>query len=79
MICGSDAVEKISMNWEKYFPKILEHEKVEIPESEAFTEVAMLKAIQIMDKSFRPLGAAAKSDAAFTVHEVCNDICVAII
>ena len=27
----------------------------------------MLKAIQIMD----PLGAAAKSDAAFTIHEVC--------
>ena len=24
-----------------------------------------------MDKSFRPLGAATKSDAAFTIHEVC--------
>ena len=31
----------------------------------------MLKAIEIMDKSFRPVGAAAKSDAAFTIHEVC--------
>ena len=34
----------------------------------------MLKAIQVMDKSFRPLGAAAKSDAAFTLHEVCASV-----
>ena len=31
----------------------------------------MHQAIQIMDKGFRPLGAAAKSDAAFSIYEVC--------
>ena len=74
-MCGTNAVEKISNNWQKYVPKILEHGDVE---SEALTEVTMLKAIRIMDKSFRPLGTAAKSDAAFTIHEVCmyNDICM---
>ena len=46
------------------------HGGVEINE-EGINELAMLKAIQVMDKSFRPLGAAAKSDAAFTIHEVC--------
>ena len=39
-------------------------------------ELVMLKAIQVMDKSFRPLGAAAKSDAAFTIHECYIRVCI---
>ena len=58
LMCGDDA-------------RILEHGKVEIPDTENITEVTMLQAIQIMDKAFRPLGAAATSDAAFTMYEVC--------
>ena len=68
LMCGDDAVKKICDNWNKYIPKILEHGGVK---SEEINEVTMLKAIQIMDKSFRPLGVAGKSDAAFTIHEVC--------
>ena len=67
LMCGDDATKKVAENWAKYVPKILEHGGIE----EGTNESAMLKAIQIMDKSFRPLGAAAKSDAAFTIHEVC--------
>ena len=70
-MCGDDATKKVAENWTKYVPKILEHGGIEINESEGINELAMLKAIQVMDKSFRPLGAAAKSDAAFTIHEVC--------
>ena len=70
-MCGDDAIQKISENWEKYILKILEHGEVEIPDSESITELTILQAIQIMDKGFRPLGAAAKSDAAFSIHEVC--------
>ena len=69
-MCGNDATKKVAENWAKYVPKILEHGGIEINE-DGINELAMLKAIQVMDKSFRPLGAAAKSDAAFTVHEVC--------
>ena len=71
LMCGDDATKKIAESWTKYVPKILEHGGVKINESEEINELMMLKAIQIMDKSFRPLGAAAKSDAAFTIHEVC--------
>ena len=67
LMCGDDATQKIAENWEKYVPKILEHGEVD---SEEINELKMLKAIEIMDISFRPLGAAAKSDAAFTIHEV---------
>ena len=75
-MCGDNAVQKISANWEKYVPKILEHGEVEIPDTESITELTMFQAIQIMDKGFRPLGAAAKSDAAFTIHEVC--VCIRV-
>ena len=67
-MCGDDAIQKIAENWGKCVPKILEHGEVD---SEVVNKLNMLKAIEIMDKSFRPLGAAAKSDAAFTIHEVC--------
>ena len=70
-MCGDDATKKVAENWTKYVPKILEHSGIEINESEGINELAMLKAIQVMDNSFCPLGAAAKSDAAFTIHEVC--------
>ena len=56
----------------KCVPKILEHGEVD---SKVVNKLNMLKAIEIMDKSFRPLGAAAKSDAAFTTHEVCMYKC----
>ena len=71
-MCGDDATKKVAENWTNYVPKILEHGGIEINESEGINELAMLKAIQVMDKSFRPLGAATKSDAAFTIHEVCS-------
>ena len=64
-MCGDDVTKKVAENWT---PKILEHG---VNESEGINELAMLKAIQVMDKSFRPLGATTKSDAAFTIHEVC--------
>ena len=70
-MCGDDVTEKVAENWRKYVPKILEYGGITIDESEGINELAMLKAIKIMDKSFRPLGAATRSDAAFTVHEVC--------
>ena len=60
-----DTLWKMEDNW---LPKILQYGGTEIPE--AFTESTMLDAVKIMDRSFRPLGAAAKSDPAFTVHEV---------
>ena len=68
LVCGDDAIQKIAENWDECVPKILEHGEVD---SEVVNELNMLKAIEIMDKSFRPVGAAAKSDAAFTIHEVC--------
>ena len=74
LMCGDDATKKVAENWTKYVPKILEHGGIEINELEGINELAMLKAIQVMDKSFRPLGAAAKSDAAFTIHEVCASV-----
>lgn len=73
LMCGDDATEKIDKNWKRYVPKILEHGGLN--ESEGIDE---LKAIQIMDKSFRPLGAAGKSDAAFTIYEVCACVRVCI-
>ena len=78
LICGDDAVKKISDNWNKHIPKILEHGGVKINKPEEINELAMLKAIQIMDKSFRPLGAAGKSDAAFTIHEVAMCTCESV-
>ena len=72
-MCGDDATEKIDKNWKRYVPKILEHGGLN--ESEGIDE---LKAIQIMDKSFHPLGAAGKSDAAFTIYEVCACVRVCI-
>ena len=71
LMCGDDATKKVAENWTKCVPKILEHGGKEINE-EGITESVMLKAIQVMDQSFRPLGPAAKSDAAFTIHEVCT-------
>lgn len=72
-MCGDDATEKIDKNWKRYVPKILEYGGLN--ESEGIDE---LKAIQIMDKSFCPLGAAGKSDAAFTIYEVCASVRVCI-
>ena len=76
-MCG-DATKKVAENWTKYVPKILEHGGIEINESEGINELAMLKAIQVMDKNFRPLGATAKSDAAFTIHEVCASVYIRV-
>ena len=70
LMCGDNATKKVAENWTKYVPKILEDGGIEINESEGINELAMLKAIQ----NFRPLGAAAKSDAAFTIHEVCASV-----
>ena len=87
-MCGDDATEKIDKNWKRYVPKILEHGGLKINESEGINEQTMLKTIQIMDKNFRPLGAAAKSDAAFTIYEVlcmcvrvciCNKLCMVLV
>ena len=73
LMCGSDATEKIAENWRKCVPKILEHGGLKNSE-ELITETTMLQAMQIMDKHFRPLGAAGKSDAAFTIYEVCVSV-----
>jgi len=71
-MCGDDATKKVAENWTKCVPiKILEHGGIKINE-EGITESVMLKAIQVMDQSFHPQGPAAKSDAAFTIHEVCT-------
>ena len=70
LVCGYDATKEVAENWTKYVLKILEL-GIEINE-EGITESVMLKALQVMDQSFRPLGPAAKSDAAFTIHEVCT-------
>ena len=52
LMCGDDATKKVAENWAKYVPKILVLKLME-----GIDELAMLKAVQIMDKSFRPLGA----------------------
>ena len=68
LICGNKATKRLPKIGQNMFPcKILEHGGVE----EETNKSAMLKPIQIMEKSFHPLGAAAKSDAVFTIHEVC--------
>ena len=69
-MCGDDATKEVAENWTKYVLKILEL-GIEINE-EGITESVMLKALQVMDQSFRPLRPAAKSDVAFTIHEVCT-------
>ena len=56
LMCGDDTTKRLL----NIGPKILEHGGVEINESVGINELAMLKAIQVMDKSFRPLGAATK-------------------
>ena len=58
LICGEDTTQKMEERWFSLLPKILQHGGTEIPE--AFTASTMLDAIKIMDRSFRPLGAAAK-------------------
>ena len=52
-----NVVQKISENWEKYVPKILEHGhgEIEIPDSESINELMVLKTFHIMDETFCPL------------------------
>ena len=67
LMCGDDATK----NWKKYVPKILEHGGIKFNESEGINELAMLKAIQIMDKTFCPPMSCCKvmhADAVFTIH-----------
>ena len=64
LMCGDVATKKVAENM---FPRSWNMVVLKLTSN----ELAMLKAIQVMDKSFRLLGAAAKSDAAFTIHEVC--------
>jgi len=68
LMFGEDTLRKMEDNWFNLLPKILQYGGTEIPE--AFTESTILDAVKIMDRSFRPLEATAKSDFAFTVHEV---------
>ena len=70
LMCGNDAFEKIAENWQKYVPKILECGGLKDSEDLEVTELTMLQVMQITNINFCPLGAAGKSDAAFTIYEV---------
>ena len=68
LMCGDDTVSKIIANWNAYVPAILKYGGDEVPA--VLGEREMYRALEILDKSFRPSGPGAKSPAAFSLYEV---------
>ena len=79
------ATKKVDENWTKYVLKILEHGGIEINESEGINELAMLKAIQVMDKSLEmpqsqmPLSQYMRYVQVYIRVCICNTLCMVLV
>ena len=67
-MCGDDAIDKITKNWNEFVPSILQLGGVEVPD--IIAEKDHYEAIKIIDKHLRPTGSLAKSPTVFFLYEV---------